>query len=200
MTKKCQFFVREVELCGHILGNGTRRPAPGKLKAVEKWELPMSITALRAFLGFTNYYSSYIEKYADLTAPMHEKLKVPREEGRKGSKKKIEWSKADIEAFERLKQVLCSKFVLQRVNPDKPFVLRVDASGYAAGGALEQLLDEDRAPTVEDVMNKKNCPRSLFVSKTHRRATKLDPPVNWRHMLLFWLCRNGKVGLGYNLF
>ena len=163
--KKCQFFVREVEFCGHILGNGTRRPAPGKLKAVEKWELPMSITALRAFLGFTNYYSSYIEKYADLAAPMQEKLKVPREEGRKGSKKKIEWSKADIEAFERLKQVLCSKLVLQRVNPDKPFVLRVDASGYAAGGALEQLLDEDRAPTVEDVMNKKTVPVAFLSRK-----------------------------------
>ena len=118
----------------------------------------MSITALRVFLGFKNYYSSYIEKYADLAAPMQEKLKVPREEGRKGSKKKIEWSNADIEAFERLKQVLCSKLVLQRVNPDKPFVLRVDASGYAAGGALEQLLDEDRAPTVEDVINKKLSP------------------------------------------
>jgi hypothetical protein len=81
--KKCKFFVKEVEFCGHILGHGTRRPAPGKLMAIEKWELPETITALRAFLGFTNYYSSYIEMYGELVAPLQEKLKVPREIGKK---------------------------------------------------------------------------------------------------------------------
>ena len=50
--KKAQLFVDEVEFCGQILGNGTRRPAPGKLMAIEKWEVPTTITALRAFLGF----------------------------------------------------------------------------------------------------------------------------------------------------
>ena len=38
--KKCKFFVKEVEFCGHILGGGKRRPAPGKLMALEKWEPP----------------------------------------------------------------------------------------------------------------------------------------------------------------
>ena len=28
--KKCHFFARCVEFCGHILENGTRRPAPEK--------------------------------------------------------------------------------------------------------------------------------------------------------------------------
>ena len=58
---KCQFFVKEVEICGHILGGGRRRPAPGKLLALEKWEAPKTVTALRGFLGFTNYYSSYVQ-------------------------------------------------------------------------------------------------------------------------------------------
>ena len=52
--KKCRYFVREVEFCGHILGGGKRRPAPGKLMALEKWEEPKTVTALRGFLGFTN--------------------------------------------------------------------------------------------------------------------------------------------------
>ena len=50
-VRNCHFFVKEVEFCGHILGGGVRRPAPGKLRAIEKWELPESITGLRAFLG-----------------------------------------------------------------------------------------------------------------------------------------------------
>jgi hypothetical protein len=31
---KCRLFVPEVEFCGHILGGGVRRPAPGKLLAI----------------------------------------------------------------------------------------------------------------------------------------------------------------------
>ena len=56
--------------------------------AIEKWEVPTTITALRAFLGFTNYYNSYIDKYAEVAARLQDKLKVSREEGKKGSKKK----------------------------------------------------------------------------------------------------------------
>ena len=51
---KWKLFVKEVEFCGHILGEGVRKPAPGKLRAIEKWEVPPTISALRAFLGFTN--------------------------------------------------------------------------------------------------------------------------------------------------
>jgi hypothetical protein len=131
---KAKFFVSEVEFCGQILGNGMRKPAPGKLMAIEKWEVPKTITALRAFLGFTNYYNTYIHMYAEIAARLQDKLKVPRELGKKGSKQKVEFDAQDLEAFEELKRRLCSGLSLQRVNPDKPFVLRVDASGYAVRG------------------------------------------------------------------
>ena len=55
--KKANSFVREVEFCGHILREGQRSPAPGKLLSIQKWELPGTITAFRGFLGLTNYYS-----------------------------------------------------------------------------------------------------------------------------------------------
>ena len=66
--KKCYLFVREVEFCGQVLANGTRRPMPGKLRALENWERPRTVTELRGFLGFTNYYSIYIQDYANLVA------------------------------------------------------------------------------------------------------------------------------------
>ena len=55
--------------------------------------------------------------------------------------------------------------ILQRVNPDKPFVLRTDASRYAVGATLEQLVDEDRAPTVEDVLLGKTVPVAFMSRK-----------------------------------
>ena len=162
---KCRFFVPEVEFCGHILRNGTRSPAPGKLSAIEKWERPRTISELRAFLGFTNYYHSYVKDYANVVAKLQDKLKVPREIGKKGSRAKIEWDVEDERLFEEVKRKLCSNLVLQRVNPDKPFILRTDASRYAVGATLEQLLDEDRQPTIDDVRQGKTVPVAFMSRK-----------------------------------
>ena len=68
--KKAQLFMEEVEFCGHILREGSRSPAPGKLMAVQKWELPKTVTQLRGFLGLTNYYSSYVQDYARMAGPL----------------------------------------------------------------------------------------------------------------------------------
>ena len=54
---KTSLFVETVKLCGHLLRHGVREPQPGKLTPLEKWPLPRTITSLRGFLGFCNYYN-----------------------------------------------------------------------------------------------------------------------------------------------
>ena len=49
--RKCHFFVDEVEFLWTCAG-GTRRPAPGKLACIKKWEQPQTISEMRAFFGF----------------------------------------------------------------------------------------------------------------------------------------------------
>ena len=75
---KASFFVRSVEFCGQVLENGTRRPKPGKLAAIQHWELPQTIKELRGFLGLCNYYAQYLRNYADTAGPMQDLLKVPK--------------------------------------------------------------------------------------------------------------------------
>ena len=137
--KKAQFFVKEVEFCGHLLAGGKRHPAKGKLAAVQKWEKPATITGLRAFLGFANYYSGYVRDYAGVVGPMMDLLKVGKLEGRKGSVFRVQCTpEADL-AFLATKEALGRELSLQTVNPDCPFVLRTDASGKAIGAVLEQV-------------------------------------------------------------
>ena len=100
-----------------------------------------------------------------MVARLQEKLKVPHTAGKKGSRVKITWEEEDEEAFQEIKRRLCSYLVLQRVNPDKPFVLRVDASGYAVGATLERLVDEFRKPTLEDVQAGKTVPVAFMSRK-----------------------------------
>ena len=81
--------MKEVEFAGHVVGHGQRRPMPGKLASLHHWEKPQTISELRSFMGFCNYYSGYVRMYAELSGPLHKMLQVGKFDGRKGSKKKL---------------------------------------------------------------------------------------------------------------
>ncbi len=55
--------------------------------AAEKWEIPRTVTALRGFLGFTNYYATYVPRYDELVADLEELWKVGRDDLKKREQK-----------------------------------------------------------------------------------------------------------------
>ena len=68
-VSKTDFLVRLVEFCGHVLENGTRWPAPGKMLAVERWKKPNNVRELRGFSGLADYFSGYVQKYTSVATP-----------------------------------------------------------------------------------------------------------------------------------
>ena len=60
-------------------------------------------------------------------------------DGRKGSKKKLAWTKEAEEAFDTLKRTLLGKLEVFLINPDKGFLLCTDASDYVLGAVVEQV-------------------------------------------------------------
>ena len=61
---KASLFVTEVEFAGHVVGHGQRGPMPGKLASLHHREKPQTISELRSFMGFCNYFSGYVRMYA----------------------------------------------------------------------------------------------------------------------------------------
>ena len=53
---KCAFNQMEVEYLGLVVRNGEVLMDPTKLKAVEQWEPPKLVKAVRFFIGFCNFY------------------------------------------------------------------------------------------------------------------------------------------------
>ena len=152
---KCYLFMLMIKFCGHVLCNGTRRAAPSKLKAIERWkpEMIKTVTHLKSFLGLTQFYSIYMKNYAQVVYPLTEQLgerfnKATAKKFKaagvedlrkvKNSMNKISWNPAMTEAFLKVKEDLLQNVVLQIANPTKPYRLRVDASDYAIGGVLSQ--------------------------------------------------------------
>ncbi|GFW03519.1 retrovirus-related Pol polyprotein from transposon opus [Trichonephila clavipes] len=69
----------------------------------------------------------------------------------KGSKDKkdskpLNWSSEAITAFQRCKQALADAALLAHPSPSAPLALHVDASDYAIGGALHQVVDSELQP------------------------------------------------------
>jgi hypothetical protein len=129
------------------------------------WQLPKTVTELRGFLGLCNYFSEYVDHYADAAGPLTEKLKLSREDGKKGSTKAVEWSPEDIKAFKSLKIKLSNDLELFQVDPDRPFVMRCDASNFSIGAVLDQAHPEDTGTGKIDIGHTRLVPVSFFSRK-----------------------------------
>ncbi|GFS89776.1 RT_RNaseH_2 domain-containing protein [Trichonephila clavipes] len=58
----------------------------------------------------------------------------------------LNWSSEAITAFQRCKQALADAALLAHPSPSAPLALHVDASNYAIGGALHQVVDSELQP------------------------------------------------------
>ena len=43
---------------------------PEKIRAIQEWEEPKKIKGVRGFLGFANFYRTFIKNYSDLVLPL----------------------------------------------------------------------------------------------------------------------------------
>ena len=67
--KKCEFFKTCVEYLGHIVSKNGIKINPKKIEAIIKWPQPRTVTEVRSFLGFCNYYKKFMYQYAKLLSP-----------------------------------------------------------------------------------------------------------------------------------
>ena len=136
-------FPQSVKFCGSVLEDGTRRPAASTTAALQLWERPKTITQLPAFLGYCNYYHEFLPLYAKYGGPLTELLKVGKVERKKGSQVKLKWTPECDVAFTGLKEALANVFTLKAERLDgRPCDSPKDASRYATGATIEQVMDK----------------------------------------------------------
>ena len=91
-----------------------------KIKVIWEWPTPKTVTDVRCFLGFTNYYGQFIYKYAQVAQPLYHLIS-----GENTSKKNsaIVWNGECEDAFRKLKEIYTSTPILTFL---KPFKLHTD--------------------------------------------------------------------------
>ena len=132
---KCEFFKARLKYLGHVVSPQGIATDPAKIEAILKWPRPKTVTDVRSFTGFTNYYRKFIKGYAKVARPLHE---LTSGENAKRKNRPVEWDDRCQESFEALKK-LCSECpVLAYADYSKPFVLHTDASTIGLGAVLYQ--------------------------------------------------------------
>jgi hypothetical protein len=130
---KSSFYQEEVEYLGFLVSSKGIKPNPTLVDCIKKFPRPTIVKELQSFLGLANYYRTFIDGYAKITWPLSSKT------GATGSTI-LNFDNNMIQAFEKLKEMLCSTPVLIIPDPTGTFEVTTDASedAMAVGAVLSQ--------------------------------------------------------------
>ncbi len=129
-AEKCSFHQPSVQFLGYHIDSSGIRMDEGKVEAIKTWPQPTTIKELQRFLGFSNFYRRFIQNYSTLTNPLTNLLR--------NKPKSLSWSIAANEAFEKLKTSFTQAPILVHPDPERPFIVKVDASTTGVGAILSQ--------------------------------------------------------------
>ena len=149
--EKYFLFYSQVKYVGHILHEGQRSPAPGKVAAEREWSEDGIWTPkqMKGFLGICNWYSIDIPNYASLAAPLMDSLTKrykynPDKRTCKSPahKQTIDWTDLMHDNFEKIKTSRCEACSLYIPGDQGEFAIHTDASDHRIGAVLEQKDDQ----------------------------------------------------------
>ena len=94
---KCTFFKDRIAYLGHIVSKQGIEVDPKKVEVIRKWPKPRTVTDVRSFLGFTNYYRKFMFHYAQIAKPLNE---LTSGENANKKNKDVDWLPKHQESFE----------------------------------------------------------------------------------------------------
>jgi transposase InsO family protein len=131
-AEKCSFEKAEVDFMGVVISHKSIKMDPIKTKAIDQWPAPTNLREARSFMQFCNFYRDFIPHFSTVVKPLNvltEKNHV------------FEWKEPQQRAFDLLKSAIRSDVVLMIPQEGHSFRLESDASDYAAGAVLHQIID-----------------------------------------------------------
>lgn len=138
---KYVFGVNEITFLGYTVNEHGIKPLAERIEAIGKFSEPATVKQLRRYLGMINFYRRFIPGTAKILQPLNELMKGPK----KGNAP-VTWADRTRNAFVESKRALANATILAHPVPGAPISIAVDASDYAMGAALQQLVDNEWQP------------------------------------------------------
>lgn len=127
--KKCEFDKTRIKFIGHELDENGFNIEETKIKDIQKFRHPSSVSELRSFLGLASFVSPYIKGFADVANPLWAVTTANA----------WSWGPEQERAFELLKeQIVNCTTSLGYFAENQATILYTDASPNALGAVLVQ--------------------------------------------------------------
>ncbi|KAE8218034.1 hypothetical protein CF319_g8009 [Tilletia indica] len=195
---KCTFGVSSLVLLGRKVSGAGVAVWSDRARAVLDLPRPVTLRQLYHTLGLFGYYRAFIPGYATLAAPLTaltrgwrwervgDRTRLIADDGSPASAERIEipWDSPQDWAFEALKRAVASPPVLAHPDPERPYVLYVDACKDGFGAILHQVFDEDEAAPSP----------SMAAAVVHTLSLPLLPTSVARERWRAWLHRDRFFG------
>ena len=199
--EKCKFAQTEAKFLGHILTPEGIKQDPKKVEKIESFYRPRNLKQLQSFLGFLNFYSKFVDKYAEIAYPLFEL-------NRKNIR--FKWQEKHQKAFEQLIKKFIEEKTLAFPDKNKPYILRTDASGFAISAILSQIDENDEEKIIIRVSRTLKGPElNYFITEkemlaivwalnklyTYLLGTKITVITDHKAITFFNKCRfaNGRI-------
>jgi len=134
-SSKCSFAQDSVSYLGFCVDKNGIHKTKKKVEAIKNIKIPNSVTELKSFLGLVTFYGRFVPSLSTLAAPLYQLLR---------KEVKFVWSTKCRDAFNSLKEELCSERFLTHYRPDLPLRLACDASATGIGAVLSHLFHDKR--------------------------------------------------------
>nr|GFA05066.1 reverse transcriptase domain-containing protein [Tanacetum cinerariifolium] len=135
--EKSDFMVKESIVLGRKISKKGIEVDKAKIEVISKLPHPMTVKGIRSFLGHAVFYRRFIKDFSKISRPMTHLLE---------KNSPFIFSNECIQAFKTLKDKLTEAPILIAPNWDQPFELMCDASNFAVGAVLGQIIEKHFQP------------------------------------------------------
>nr|GFC17123.1 retrotransposon protein, putative, Ty3-gypsy subclass [Tanacetum cinerariifolium] len=126
---KCEFWILKVQFLGHVIDSRGIHVDLTKIESIKDWASPKTPTEIRQFLGLAGYYRRFIEGFSKIAKSMTKLTQKAI---------KFDWGEKEENAFQLIKQKLCSAPIMALPKGSEDFVVYCDASHKGLGAVLMQ--------------------------------------------------------------
>jgi hypothetical protein len=121
----------KVHYLGYIFYQHGVHVDQAKIQVIHEWPAPTTLTELWIFLGLANLYHRFLLGFSHIAW-------APSQITKSGGKEKFAWGWSKQQAFDDLKECLCSAPILSLPNLQQPFEIKTNSLEYVVGIVLTQ--------------------------------------------------------------